>query len=112
MADRWDDPVLVAEATKATIDDLVGEAERSMVVEDFGGDEVDLAGVADAAATPPFLADRRVVVVRDIGRFGTEELVPLLAYLEAPLDTTSVVLVSGGGGWPPSSWPRSRPTAT
>lgn len=54
-----DDPVLVAEATKATIDDLVGDAERSMVVEDFGGDEVDLAGVADAAATPPFLADRR-----------------------------------------------------
>lgn len=92
-----DDPVLVAEATKATIDDLVGTADRSLVVEDFGGDELDLATVADAAATPPFLADRRVVIVRDVGRFGTEELVPLLAYLESPLDTTSVVLVAGGG---------------
>lgn len=92
-----DDPVLVAEATKATIDDLVGDADRSLAVEDFGGDEVDLAVVADAANTPPFLADRRVVVVRDIGRFGTDELAPLLAYLEAPLDTTAVVLVGGGG---------------
>ncbi|MDQ2724000.1 MAG: DNA polymerase III subunit delta [Actinomycetota bacterium] len=92
-----DDPVLVAEATKATIDDLVGDADRSLVVEDFGGDELDLAVVADAATTPPFLADRRVVVVRDIGRFGTEELAPLLAYLESPLDTTAVVLAAGGG---------------
>ncbi|MDQ2727473.1 MAG: DNA polymerase III subunit delta [Actinomycetota bacterium] len=92
-----DDPVLVAEATKATIDDLVGDADRSLVVEDSGGDEMDLAVVADAANTPPFLADRRVVVVRDVGRFDTEELAPLLAYLESPLDTTAVVLVSGGG---------------
>ncbi|MDQ6783380.1 MAG: DNA polymerase III subunit delta [Actinomycetota bacterium] len=92
-----DDPVLVAEATRTTIDDLVGHAQRSLVVEDFAGDELDLAVVADAAATPPFLADRRIVVVRDVGRFGTEELVPLLAYLEAPLDTTSIVLVAGGG---------------
>jgi DNA polymerase-3 subunit delta len=92
-----DDPVLVAEAAKATVDDLVGDADRSLVVEDFGGDEVDMSAVADAAATPPFLADRRVVMVRDVGRFGTEELAPLLAYLESPLDTTSVVLVAGGG---------------
>jgi DNA polymerase-3 subunit delta len=92
-----DDPVLVAEATKATVDELVGDADRSLVVEDFGGDDIDLSAVADAAATPPFLADRRVVMVRDVGRFGTEELAPLLAYLESPLDTTSVVLVAGGG---------------
>lgn len=92
-----DDPVLLAEATKATIDDLVGDADRTLVVEDFRGDELDLAVVADAAATPPFLADRRVVVVRDIGRFDTEQLAPLLSYLESPLDTTSVVLVAGGG---------------
>ncbi len=96
-----DDPVLVAEATKATIDDLVGDADRSLVVEDFGGDEVDLAVVADAANTPPFLADRRVVVIRDIGRFDTDELAPLLAYLDTPLDTTAVVLVAGGGRMAP-----------
>jgi DNA polymerase-3 subunit delta len=94
---QGDDPVLVNEAARATIDELVGPADRAMVLEDLSGDEVDLAAVADAAATPPFLADRRVLVVRDIGRFGAEELAPLLAYLEHPLDTTSLVLVAGGG---------------
>lgn len=92
-----DDPTLVAEAARATVDELVGEGDRGMIVEDFRGDDLDLASVADAAATPPFLADRRVVVVRDIGRFGSDEVAPLLAYLEAPLETTSVVLVTGGG---------------
>lgn len=92
-----DDPVLVAEAARATIDDLVGDADRSLVVEELGGEESDLAAVAEAAATPPFLADRRIIVVRDVGRFATEELAPLLAYLESPLDSSTVVLVSGGG---------------
>lgn len=92
-----DDLTLVAETTRATVDELVGDADRGLVVEDFRGDEVDLAAVADAAATPPFLADRRVVVVRDIGRFGADELAPLLAYFEAPLPTTAVVLAAGGG---------------
>ena len=33
---------------------------------------------ADAAQTPPFLTTRRVVVVRDVGAYGTEALGPLL----------------------------------
>jgi len=92
-----DDAVLVAEAARASIDEAVGDAERSLVLEDFRDDEIDLASVADAAATPPFLSDRRVVVVRDIGRFGSEEVTPLVAYLEHPLPTTSLILVGGGG---------------
>jgi DNA polymerase-3 subunit delta len=92
-----DDPTLVAEAVRARVDEQVGEADRSLVVEDHRGDDVDLAAVADSCRTPPFLADRRVVVVRDVGRWSTEEVAPLLAYLEDPLDTTSLVLAAGGG---------------
>jgi DNA polymerase-3 subunit delta len=66
-------------------------------VEDHGGEEIDLAAIADGCATPPFLVDRRVVVVRDIGRFGADEVAPLLAYLDDPLATTALVLVAGGG---------------
>ena len=62
-------------------------SDRDLAVEDFGGEEVDLAAVADSCATPPFLADRRIVVVRDVGRFSTDEVAPLLAYLEDPLPT-------------------------
>jgi DNA polymerase III subunit delta len=92
-----DDPALVAEAVRRLVDDLVGDSDRALAVEDFSGDEVDLAVVADGCATPPFLVDRRIVVVRDVGRFGVEELGPLLKYLEDPLPTTVLVMVAGGG---------------
>jgi DNA polymerase III subunit delta len=92
-----DDPTLVAEAIRAQVDELVGETDRTLVVEEFRGDEVDLGAVADACRTPPFLADRRVVVVRDVGRWSTEDLAPLLAYLDDPLDTTALVLGAGEG---------------
>jgi DNA polymerase III subunit delta len=91
------DPTLLAGAVSRVLDELVGDADRSLVVEDHGGNEVDLAAVADGCATPPFLVDRRVVVVRDIGRFGADEVAPLLAYLDDPLPTTALVLVAGGG---------------
>ena len=92
-----DDPTLVGEAVRALVDDLIGDADRSVALEDHRGEEVDLAAVADACRTPPFLSDRRVVVVRDIGRWGTEDLTPLLAYLEDPLESTALILAAGGG---------------
>jgi DNA polymerase-3 subunit delta len=92
-----DDPGLVAESVRRLVDDVVGDSDRALAVEDFSGEEVDLAVVADGCATPPFLVERRVVVVRDVGRFGVEELAPLLKYLEDPLSTTVLVLAAGGG---------------
>jgi DNA polymerase-3 subunit delta len=92
-----DDATLLAEAVRSAIADLVADDERDLAVEDFGGDEVDLARIADTCATPPFLSPRRIVVVRDAGRFSTDEVAPLLAYLEDPLPTTVLILVAGGG---------------
>jgi DNA polymerase III subunit delta len=92
-----EDPTLVAEAVRAVVDEQLGGEDRALVVEDHRGDDIDLAVVADACRTPPFLAGRRIVVVRDIGRWTTEEVAPLLAYLEDPLPTTVLVLVAGGG---------------
>jgi DNA polymerase-3 subunit delta len=91
------DPSLVADAASRVITELLGDAERTLALEDHGADDVDLAAVADGCATAPFLVDRRVVVVRDVGRFSTEELAPILAYLEDPLPSTALVLVGGGG---------------
>jgi DNA polymerase-3 subunit delta len=90
------DASLVADAAARAVDEALGGAERSLALEEHG-DEVDLAAVAEGCATPPFLGDRRVVVVRDVGRFGDEELAPILDYLKDPLPTTSLVLVAGGG---------------
>jgi DNA polymerase-3 subunit delta len=95
-----DDPGLVGEAAHKLVDDLVTDVDRALAVEDFSGEEVDLAVVADGCATPPFLVERRVVIVRDVGRFTVDEVAPLLGYLEDPLPTTVLVLVAGGGPIP------------
>ena len=77
-----------------------GRPSASLVLEDFSGEELDVAAVAGACQTPPFLADRRVVVLREAGRFNLDQLQPLLSYLEEPLPTTKLVVAGGGGTLP------------
>ncbi|MBU6316211.1 MAG: DNA polymerase III subunit delta, partial [Acidobacteria bacterium] len=60
----------------------------------------ELLAVLDAAQTPPFLSERRIVVVRGVGRFDSDEVVPLVAYLQDPMPSTDLVLVGGGGRIP------------
>jgi DNA polymerase-3 subunit delta len=92
---KGDDPALVAEEVRRLVRDLAGE--DSMAVEDLSGDEVPVSAIVDACLTPPFLADRRVVVAREVGRFRTEELEPLLQWLADPLPTTALIMTGGGG---------------
>ena len=92
-----DDESILRAAVSELVHELVGDGDRSLMVDEFDGDDVEVRGVVDAAQTPPFLTDRRVVVVRDVGRFTADELAPLVAYLADPLPTTELVLVGGGG---------------
>jgi DNA polymerase III subunit delta len=96
-----EDAGLLATAVADLVNELVGGAERSLVLEEFSADELDVAAVAGACQTPPFLADRRVVVLREAGRFNLDQLQPLLSYLAEPLPTTRLVVVGGGGALPP-----------
>jgi DNA polymerase-3 subunit delta len=66
------------------------------MVDEFDGEDVSVGAILEAAQTPPFLTDRRIVVARDIGRFATGELTPLIAYAGDPLESTELVLVGGG----------------
>ncbi|MDP9072666.1 MAG: hypothetical protein M3N98_00590, partial [Actinomycetota bacterium] len=91
-----DDPILVGNEVRRLVAELAGDS-AGLSVEDFWGDDVDLDAVTGACVTPPFLADRRVVVLRDAGRFTTEELAPVLAYLDNPMPTTALVIGAGGG---------------
>jgi DNA polymerase-3 subunit delta len=73
---------------------------RGMAEGDASGAEARTAvvsNVLNAATTLPFGADRRVVVLRDIGLLAAAEVAPLVAYATAPVDTTELVLVAGGG---------------
>jgi DNA polymerase III subunit delta len=98
---RGDDPALVAQAARSLVERLVGDRDPTLVVEEHGtGDEIDAGAVLDACTTPPFLVDRRVVVVRDAGRITAADAARLAEPLRQPLPGVHLVLVGGGGTVP------------
>ena len=52
--------------------------------------------------TPPFLVDRRVVVVRDAGRLSAADAARLAELLADPVEGVTVVFAAGGGTVPPA----------
>ncbi|MCU0261546.1 MAG: DNA polymerase III subunit delta [Ilumatobacteraceae bacterium] len=92
-----DDESILRAAVHDRVRQLVGDGDRTLMVDDFDGEEFELRAAVDAAQTPPFLTDHRVVVVRGVGRFTADELAPLLRYLDDPLPSTRLLLVGGGG---------------
>jgi DNA polymerase-3 subunit delta len=95
-----DDESLLRSAVHDLVSQLVGDGDSSLMVDDFEGDDYELARLVDAAQTLPFLADRRVVVGRGIGRFNAEEVTSLVSYLNDPSPSTELVLTGGGGRIP------------
>lgn len=105
---RGDDASLVSEALTTLLASLVGSEDARMVLEDHTADDKAaeagagdaLGAVLGACATPPFLTDRRVVVLRDVGRLGVEDVKVLVSRLDTVLPSTQLVLVAGGGALP------------
>ncbi len=100
---KGDDPSLIGQATHALCEELVGGGDPSLMVEEFGGpgaDQFEVGAVIDACTTPPFLVERRIVVVREAGQLTAPDAKRLAAYLDDPLPTTALVLVGGGGTVP------------
>lgn len=97
---KGDDAALVAQEVRGLLDQVVGDGDHALIVEEIGGgsgDEVNVGSVVDACLTPPFLVDRRVVVVREAGRLLTADVPRLVEVVQDPLPTTVLVFVGGGG---------------
>lgn len=91
---RGNDASLLADALGAVLSDALGENDRTLAVDEFSGSDYELGAAIDAARTPPFLTDRRVVVIRHAGRFSTaDELRPLLDYAAEPAPDATVLVV-------------------
>lgn len=96
-----DDDVLIAEAVRARARELLGDADPSLAQEELTeadykveGGGFEIARLVDAAQTPPFLTEVRVVTGRHLSRFTKAgQVAALVAYLEAPLETTRLLLV-------------------
>lgn len=94
-----DEASLLSEALSKLLETLCGN--DFVPVEEHGAesdDELDLGAVLEALATPPFLADRRIVVVRGAERLDSTQATQLAARVKDPVDSTVLVLVAGGNG--------------
>ena len=102
---QGDDPSLVAQAAQALLEpSWSASATRRLVVEEHGGPSASTTStsgaVIDACTTPPFLIDRRVVVVRDAGRLARPTPPGWSPCLADPPPASVLVLVAGGGTVP------------
>lgn len=97
---KGDDGTLVAQAVQAAVKDLVGDGDRSLMVEEVteehydDGNDLTLAPLVTAAQTMPFLTERRIIVGRQLSLFSKAATVlPLIELLAAPPETSDLVLV-------------------
>jgi DNA polymerase-3 subunit delta len=96
---KGDDEVVLRDAVRLLVDELVGDEDRSLVVEEVEVGATDengndpLLALVDAAQTPPFLTEHRVVLARIAEkRERNDQVAPLVDYLADPLPTTRLVL--------------------
>ncbi len=94
---KGDDESIIRAAVSEMVHQLVGDGDRSLMVDDFDSEEYSLGAAMDAARTPPFLTESRVVVVRSLERFTAEDLGSLWTYLSDPVPETQLVLSLAGG---------------
>jgi DNA polymerase-3 subunit delta len=98
------EPSLLSEALSRLLESLTGS--DFVPIEEHGpertDDDIDLGPVLDALATPPFLADRRIVVVREAERLDAAQGARLAARVSEPVASTVLVVVAGGHGLPPA----------
>jgi DNA polymerase-3 subunit delta len=104
---KGDEPSLVRDKVLELVDGLVGEDDRSLLLEEVeitaeNKDDraAQLAALVDAAQTPPFLTPRRVVVGRGLHIAKAEELTGLAGVIAEPLADVFVVLTWESGAVP------------
>ncbi|HUZ21178.1 MAG TPA: DNA polymerase III subunit delta [Acidimicrobiales bacterium] len=100
-----DDAGLVSQELTALLAELGRDDASGLTpVEEYGepgkDDDLVIGPVLDACRTPPFLADRRIIVIRDAGNLGVSQVKELVAYLNEPLDTTVLVVAVSGRSAP------------
>lgn len=90
------EPVLADRAVDIMIDALVDPSMKDLCYTAFHGDETSAAEVVETANTLPFLAERRVVLVRNAESYDSESSgKAMLAYLESPCPSTVLIMVAG-----------------
>lgn len=95
-----DDDFLKDGAVRLLVGTAVDPATRDFNLELRRGAELDAGTLGALLGTPPMMAERRLVVVRDVGALRKDARKQLDRYLERPAADTVVALVSVAGSKP------------
>lgn len=95
-----DDDFLKDAAVRDLLAAAIDPATRDFNCEIRRGNELDAETLGSLLATPPMLAERRAVVVRDVGALKKAARTQLDAYLKRPAPDTLLLLVSPAGAKP------------
>jgi DNA polymerase-3 subunit delta len=83
--------------TRELVDAAVDPTTRDFNLELRRGTELDVEALDSVLSTPPMLAERRVIVVRDVDKLKKDVRTLLGRYLERPAPDTVLVLVAPAG---------------
>jgi len=94
------EPVLAERAVDKIVEAYVEPSLKDLTYSVFYADETSVAQIVQEAQTLPFLAERRVIVVRNAERYNAmsgdkkSSLYPLIEYLDSPSDATLLLLIA------------------
>ena len=83
-------------AIKDLSSSVLGGSSRDLNYKVFYGAESDSREILDYAATMPFLAEKRVIIVKDFDELSEECKSRLISYIEKPLKSTCLILETKG----------------
>jgi len=89
------DAFLVSKECEKQVDALLKDDERGMALYEPKADEAKIADVLDELRTLPFLAKRRVVLIKDAEPFIKDNLESLEKYVDHPSPTGTLVMTVG-----------------
>jgi DNA polymerase III subunit delta len=92
-----DDEYLKEDALRHLIEAAVDPATRDFNLDQRRGSEVDAESLASLVAMPPMMAERRVVVVRDVTALKKDARAALDEYLASPARDVVVFLTAAAG---------------
>lgn len=90
------DETLISEAIAERVRQLVGDQDRTLMVEDYPADHPLAAAIA-AAETPSMFSERRIVVLRAVSSRSNDDHQLLGRYLAAANDDTDLIIEWGSG---------------